>query len=137
MTLFLDPGPEPPAGGETVATAAAAIARLAAGGVTRLSLAHDLARPEDGTGFDVACWLEQAAWKWSQMDAGGVGPLAATCHAPVPAHRCRIEWSLSRAATWWRIGTRRRAGTLPAQKVRPKRDGGYVPTGNEWREWVD
>ena len=58
--VFLDDVRDPPEGWDLVRTAPEAIARLAAGGVTHLSLDHDLGDgPGAGTGYDVLLWLEE------------------------------------------------------------------------------
>ena len=140
MNLYLDDERGLPDGFDRkVTTAAAAIALLEAGGVTRLSLDHDLGPPEAGTGYDVAQWLEKAAWLWSREEAGGVGPLTVGCHSANPVGAANINWALSRAMSFWGIGERRRAGTLPEpKKAGPKvKPGAYTPTGNEWQEWAD
>jgi hypothetical protein len=47
------------------ATAKEAIAFLKSGNVTDISLDHDLGLPEEtfGNGYQVACWIEEAAFK--------------------------------------------------------------------------
>lgn len=60
MRLYLDDLREPPEGWIRVKTAPEAISLLAAGGVTHLSLDHDLGdEPGAGTGYDVLVWLEE------------------------------------------------------------------------------
>lgn len=45
-----------------IKTAAECIAVLRTGGVTAISLDHDLGAAENGTGYDVAKWIEKAAF---------------------------------------------------------------------------
>jgi len=63
-----------------VTTADGAIALLETGLVTNISLDHDLGHKENGTGYDVACWIEQAAFErrlprlmWDLHTANPVG----------------------------------------------------------------
>ena len=61
MKVYLDDLRPCPEGWVPVRTALEAIALLAAGGVTHLSLDHDLGDDEGaGTGYDVAVWIEEA-----------------------------------------------------------------------------
>lgn len=136
MKVYLDDERKlPPAFDVQVATAAAAINLIAAGGVTSLSLDHDLGPAAAGTGYDVALWIEKAAWHWSRDEPGGAAPFDVTCHSANPVGAARINWALSRAFQYWRIGARRKAGTLPAQKKPGGKVDGYKPTGTEWKDW--
>ncbi len=61
MKVYLDDVRPAPDGWVLVRTAREAIAALAAGGVTHISLDHDLGDDQlFGTGYDVACWIEEA-----------------------------------------------------------------------------
>jgi hypothetical protein len=66
MKLWLDDIREMPNEYDFWATTAAdAIVLLKTGEVTDVSLDHDLGLPEEelGTGYQVACWIEEAAFK--------------------------------------------------------------------------
>ena len=61
MKVFLDDIREPPQGWVLVRTAHEAIAALATGKVTHISLDHDLGDDDkNGTGYDVVLWIEEA-----------------------------------------------------------------------------
>ncbi len=61
VKLWLDDVRPAPEGWILVRTAHEAIAALQAGGVTHISLDHDLGDDDAfGTGYDVACWIEEA-----------------------------------------------------------------------------
>lgn len=63
MKVWLDDvRPKPPEYDAHVATAAHAIKLLASGVVTEISLDHDLGEAAAGTGYDVAKWMEAAAY---------------------------------------------------------------------------
>jgi hypothetical protein len=60
MKVYLDDTRPAPEGWQLVKTAPECIAALAAGGVTHLSLDHDLGEdPGVGNGYDVLLWLEE------------------------------------------------------------------------------
>lgn len=67
MKLYLDDERTPPEGWTLVRWPAEAIERMDAGGVTEISLDHDLANVDSGgkerTGYDVLLWLEQRAFE--------------------------------------------------------------------------
>ena len=60
MRVFLDDERATPDGWVRVFWPGEAIALLEAGGVTDLSLDHDLGDDERGTGYDVVLWVEEA-----------------------------------------------------------------------------
>ncbi len=63
MKLWLDDVREMPPGYDVhVRTARDAIDFLESGGVTDISLDHDLGDEENGTGYDVAKWIEEQAF---------------------------------------------------------------------------
>ena len=62
MKLYLDDERPCPEGWVLATTASEAISRLDEGGVTHLSLDHDLGPPEAGTGYDVMVWIEVKTW---------------------------------------------------------------------------
>lgn len=69
MKVYLDDERPPPAGWTRVYWPEEAIALLEAGGVTHISLDHDLGDDEHGTGYDVVLWIEEAV-----MTRGSVPP---------------------------------------------------------------
>ena len=60
MKLFLDDVREAPPGWHRVFWPDEAIALLQKGGVTHVSLDHDLGDDSRGTGYDVIAWIEEA-----------------------------------------------------------------------------
>jgi len=95
MRLYLDDERPTPAGWTRAYTSAEAIALLAAGGVVEISLDHDLGPPEAGTGYDVACWIEEKA------AFGELKPLRWGVHSANPVGRERMEAALRGAERWW------------------------------------
>lgn len=84
LKVFLDDVREPPEGWVLVRTAAEAIAVLETGNVTDLSLDHDLGDPVNGTGHDVACWIEEA------VALRGFVPPTLSVHSANPVGRQRM-----------------------------------------------
>lgn len=95
MRLYLDDERPTPPGWERATTAAEAVARLQAGGIVEISLDHDLGPPEAGTGYDVACWIEEAA------ATGRLPALLWRIHSANPVGRARMEAALRSAERWW------------------------------------
>ena len=60
MRVYLDDERPAPAGWVQVRWPSEAIALLEGGGVTEISLDHDLGDDERGTGYDVVLWIEEA-----------------------------------------------------------------------------
>jgi hypothetical protein len=60
MKVYLDDERNTPEGWTRVYWPDEAISLLEAGGVTEISLDHDLGDDERGTGYDVVLWLEEA-----------------------------------------------------------------------------
>jgi hypothetical protein len=60
MKVYLDDVREAPPGWQRVYWPDEAIALLAQGGVTDISLDHDLGDDARGTGYDVVAWIEEA-----------------------------------------------------------------------------
>lgn len=86
--LYLDDERPTPPGWDRAYTASEAISALKGGGITHLSLDHDLGPAEQaGTGYDVATWLEQEAW----TDPDFVPPAYISVHSANPVGRRRIE----------------------------------------------
>jgi len=77
-----------------VSTAAEAISLLAQGGVSLISLDHDLGA-FGGTGYDVACYIEKAAYD------GSLAPLKVVIHSSNPVGRERMKQACSNAQTFW------------------------------------
>jgi len=76
-------------------TAGEAIALLVRGTVTIISLDHDLGDEQNGTGYDVACFIEQAAY------SGQLDPIKVKIHSANPVGRARMEQAILRAETFW------------------------------------
>jgi hypothetical protein len=79
VKVWLDDERPAPDGWVHVRTARDCIAVLETGGVTELSLDHDLGPVEAGTGYEVACWLEEhpklapPAWRCECHSANPIG----------------------------------------------------------------
>jgi hypothetical protein len=78
-----------------VTTAPEAIALLATGQVASISLDHDLGPPEAGTGYDVACWMEQAAHE------GIIPAVQWRLHTDNPVGRERMRAAFLNADRFW------------------------------------
>lgn len=78
-----------------VKTAPEAIALLATGKVERISLDHDLGPPEAGTGYDVAKWIEEAAYN------GKIPAMRFGVHTANPVGRANMVSSLQNAHRYW------------------------------------
>lgn len=78
-----------------VKTAAECIAVLSAGGVTAISLDHDLGGAENGTGYDVAKWIEKAAFD------GTLPRLVWRLHTASPVGRKSMMAALQNASAFW------------------------------------
>lgn len=79
-----------------VTTAQAAIAELEAGGVTHISLDHDLGELEEtGSGYQVACWIEQAAYD------GVLERLEWAVHSQNPVGVANMRRALENADRYW------------------------------------
>lgn len=94
--VWLDDERPAPEGWAHVETARDAIALLERGGVVELSLDHDLGDDAAlGTGYDVASWLERAAFE------GRVARLRWSIHSANPVGRARMERALQNADRFW------------------------------------
>ena len=78
-----------------VKTAAECIAVLSVGGVTAISLDHDLGARENGTGYDVAKWIEKAAFD------GTLPRLVWRLHTASPVGRKSMMAALQNANEFW------------------------------------
>lgn len=79
-----------------IRTAATAIKALKSGGVTLISLDHDLGDENAETGYDVAKYIEEAAYK--KM----LAPLEVEIHSANAAGRKNIERAIQRAMEFWK-----------------------------------
>jgi hypothetical protein len=95
MKVWLDDVRPKPADFDVWLTDAdAAIRTLRTGGVTHISIDHDLG--ETGkTGYDVAKFIEEAAYK------GLLAPLDVSVHSANPVGRRNIERAIERARGFW------------------------------------
>lgn len=92
MKIWLDDERPMPSGFDYHArTAQEAIELLEAGGVTAISLDHDLGDEQNGTGYDVACYIEQAAYD------GTLAPIEVRIHSANPVGRARMEQAIGNA----------------------------------------
>jgi len=78
-----------------VTTADEAIALLTTGKVTEISLDHDLGEVKYGTGYDVACYIEKAAY------SGQLFPIKVTIHSANPVGRAQMEQAITNAESYW------------------------------------
>ena len=78
-----------------VKTAETAIRLLRVGGVTMISLDHDLGPEENGTGYDVAKYIEEAAYK------GTLSPIEVRIHSANPVGRKCMLAAIERARLFW------------------------------------
>lgn len=85
MRVFLDDERATPDGWVRVHWPAEAIALLAAGAVTELSLDHDLGDDERGTGYDVVLWIEEA------VATRGFTPPRMVVHSANSSARVKME----------------------------------------------
>ena len=85
MKVYLDDERATPAGWTRVYWPQEAIALLAAGQVTDISLDHDLGDDEHGTGYDVVLWIEE------QVIVNGFRPPLMTVHSANSSARIKME----------------------------------------------
>lgn len=86
---------KPPEFDVWLTTADAAIRVLRLGGVTRISLDHDLGDEVELTGYDIAKYIEEAAYH------GTLAPLDVAIHSANPVGRKRMETAIQRARLYW------------------------------------
>lgn len=84
MKIYLDDERSAPEGWVQVRWPDEAIKLLEAGGVTHLSLDHDLGDDQRGTGYDVLLWIER------QVALQSFVPPEITIHSANPAARQRM-----------------------------------------------
>ena len=85
----------PPEYDQHVKTAHEAIALIETGMVTLISLDHDLGEAQNGTGYDVACFIEQSAYVCQ------LAPVEILIHSANPVGRIRMEQAIVRARQFW------------------------------------
>ncbi|MBV5340578.1 MAG: hypothetical protein J0665_13655 [Deltaproteobacteria bacterium] len=85
----------PPEFDQHVKTAHEAIALIETGMVTLISLDHDLGEAQNGTGYDVACFIEQSAY------VGQLAPVEILIHSANPVGRIRMEQAIAMARQFW------------------------------------
>jgi len=85
MKVYLDDVRPPPDGWTLVRWPEDAIELLQTGNVTHLSLDHDLGDDENGTGYDVVLWLEEA------VATRGFRPPVVTVHSSHSSAREKME----------------------------------------------
>lgn len=96
MKIWLDDvRPKPPEFDIWVKTAKRAIQLLTVGGVTAISLDHDLGDENAPTGYDVAKHIEQGAYR------GTIAPLKISVHSANPAGRRNIEACVKKCREFW------------------------------------
>lgn len=94
MRVWLDDERPKPADFDVwLRTAETTIAVLRTGGVTHLSLDHDLGTEK--TGYDVAQFIEEAAYK------GTLAPLTVVIHSANPVGRKNMQVAIERAERFW------------------------------------
>lgn len=72
-----------------------AIRALRLGGITCISLDHDLGDESEVTGYDVAKFIEEAAYK------GTLAPLEVLIHSANPVGVKNMQLALKRARMFW------------------------------------
>jgi len=98
MKVWLDDErPMPPEFDRHAKTADEAIALLESGSVTFISLDHDLGEAKNGTGYDVACFIEYGAY--SRL----LAPIEVLIHSANPVGRMRMEQAIINAKYYWSI----------------------------------
>jgi len=96
MKIWLDDErPMPQGFDRQVKTADEAIALLKSGGVTLISLDHDLGETENGTGYNVARFIEFRAFHRI------LAPIEVLIHSANPVGRERMEQAINNAHVFW------------------------------------
>ena len=97
MKLYVDDvRPTPPGFDVRAETAQQAIYVLQTMDVTEISLDHDLGPPEAGTGYEIACWIEKAAYEKR------IKPLSRmSIHSANPVGVANIQRALDNARRYW------------------------------------
>ena len=96
VKLWLDDlRPMPSAFNTLAKTAKEAIKILKTNKVTQMSFDHDLGPPEAGTGYDVASWVEEAAYN------GDIKQFAWKIHSANPVGVRKMKQALENADRFW------------------------------------
>jgi hypothetical protein len=102
MKVWLDDiPPMPPWFDIHARTVAEAIALLQKGMVSLISLDHDLGDPDNGTGYEVARWIEEHAFWWSQGEPCGFPPLEWRIHSQNSVGLQNMVLALRNAGRFW------------------------------------
>jgi hypothetical protein len=102
MKVWLDDVRDMPAEFDCHARAAAEAIRLLSNRtVVEISLDHDLGEPSNGTGYEVAKWIEQMAFAWSQDHSAGLPPLRWSIHSQNPVGVANMIQALRNADRFW------------------------------------
>jgi hypothetical protein len=102
MNIWLDDLRTMPSGFDYHArTATEAIRLLETGTVRRISLDHDLGDDANGTGYEVAKWIEARAFAWSQGAETGLPPLDWAIHSQNPVGLGNMTQALRNADRFW------------------------------------
>lgn len=97
MKIWLDDVREKPADFDVwLKDADTAIRSLRTGIVTCISLDHDLGEESEKTGYDVAKFIEEAAYKKL------LPPMEVLVHSANPVGRKNMDAAIERANTYWR-----------------------------------
>ncbi len=95
MKLYLDDVRPKPRDYDFLAkTAKEAIDLLKTGKITCISFDHDLGEESNGTGYDVASWIEHEAYK------GKIKSIDWVVHSANPVGRNKIQWAMESAQRW-------------------------------------
>lgn len=79
-------------------TSREAIDALTIGGVSVISLDHDLGDEANGTGYDVAKFIEEGAFH------GTLAPIETKIHSANPVGASRMKMCLDNARRFWGLG---------------------------------
>lgn len=93
--LWLDDLRPAPEGWVHATTAPEAISILERGGVAKISLDHDLGEEIAGTGYQVACWVEE------QAAYGTLAPLEWAIHSANTVGKANMTLALKSAERFW------------------------------------
>ena len=107
IKLWLDDiRPMPPTFNTYVKTAKEAIKYLESDKVTEISFDHDLGEPENGTGYDVAKWIEEAAYYKK------IKPIKWQVHSANPIGAKNIENAMRMAEQFWSHNEQKRRSNM-------------------------
>jgi hypothetical protein len=86
-----------------VKTASAAIELLKTGKVEKISLDHDLGDAQNGTGYDVAKWIEEHAFHYSRGYDDGIPRIQTSIHSQNPVGCANMAAALRNADRYWGV----------------------------------